>query len=247
VIDENKDGLFPSASAVSRTRKLLDAEAIKLIGYECKQTKYGEVSFLNFANSLTLLLKACGLYELAQRESIKIAFAIDGADMIQEWTHVSAGVKIIDTRGHHPITKQPLLQKRDDGEEAFVRVQSFELCSLLMIADARDSKDLYDDVLKTFYDWDKEISRIGIPAANGMPALRPFDVVHYSDLKTAWYLTNKGGGCKSTHFFCLLCAPVLEIDWYHITLESIAEIAADVVIKRSVIITVCVILFRCQP
>jgi hypothetical protein len=51
VIDENKDGLFPSASAVSRTRKLLDAEAIKLIGYECKQTKYGEVSFLNFANS----------------------------------------------------------------------------------------------------------------------------------------------------------------------------------------------------
>ena len=116
-----------------------------------------------------------------------------------------------------------------------------------MIADAHDSKDLYDDVLKTFYDWDKEISRIGIPAANGMPALRPFDVVHYSDLKTAWYLTNKGGGCKSTHFFCLLCAPVLEIDWYHITLESIAEIAADVAIKRSVIITVCVILFRCQP
>ncbi len=205
VVDENKEGLFPSTSAVSRTRKLLDKEAVRLIGYECRQTTYGEVFFINFNKTLRLLLKACGLFELAQTESIQIALAIDGADMIRDRTHVSAGVKITDTRGYHPITKQPLLQKTDDGEEAFVRVQSFELCSLMMIADARDSKALYEGVFKEFYDWGKKISLVGLPAEDGMPALQPFQVLHNSDLKAAWYLSDRGGGCKTTKYFCTLC------------------------------------------
>jgi len=179
---------------------------MRLIGYQCQQTKYGVVFFLNFENSLRLFLKACGLYELAQLDSIKKSYAIDGADMICDWMHVSAGVKITDTCGYHPITKQPLMQQTDDGEEIFVRVQSFELCSLMIIADACDSKELYYDVFKTFYDWGKEISRVGIPAANGMPALMPFHVTHNSDLEAAWHLSNKGGGCKLTKFFCLLCS-----------------------------------------
>jgi hypothetical protein len=207
VIDDgNKAGLFPSATAVSRTKKLLDDEAARLIGYEWKQTKYGEVFFINFNNALRLLLKACGIHDLARSESIQIALAIDGADMIRDRTHVSAGVKITDTRGYHPITKQPLLQRNDDGEEKFVRVQSFELCSIMMIADARDSKDLYEDVFKVFYEWGKDIGRQGLPEVNGMPALQPFNVVHNSDQKAAWYLSNRGGGCKSTFFFCLFCS-----------------------------------------
>jgi hypothetical protein len=206
VIDEHQENLFPSVSAVSRTRKLLDAEAGRLIGYECRHTQHGEVFFLNFNKTLRLLLKACGLHDIAQTESVHIALAIDGADMIRDRTHVSAGVKITDSRGIHPITRQPLLQRSDDGEEKFVRVQSFELCSVMMIADARDSKSLYEDVFKEFYDWGNDISRFGLPEADGMPALRPFNVVHNSDMKAAWYLSGRGGGCKSTNFFCLLCS-----------------------------------------
>lgn len=41
---------------------------------------------------------------------------------------------------------------------------------------------------------------------NGLPALRPFHVLHNSDQKAAWYLSNRCGGCKSTYFFCLLCS-----------------------------------------
>jgi hypothetical protein len=148
--DRNKEGLFPLAAAVLRTKKLLDDESFWLIGFEWKQTKYGEVFFINFNNSLRLLLKACGLHELATHESIQIALAIDGADMIYDQTHVSVGVKITDTCGYHPVTKQPLLQRTDEGDEKFVRVQSFELCSIMIIADARDSKDLYEDVFKYF-------------------------------------------------------------------------------------------------
>ncbi len=85
-------------------------------------------------------MKACGLHKVAVYESVSIALAIDGADIIRDRAHVSAGVKKTDTRGIHPITKQPLLQRNNEGEEKFVRVQSFELCSLMMIADMRDSK-----------------------------------------------------------------------------------------------------------
>ncbi len=48
VIDEYNEGLFPSQSAVDRARKLLDDHASEMIGYERKDTKYGEVFYLNF-------------------------------------------------------------------------------------------------------------------------------------------------------------------------------------------------------
>jgi len=203
VIDENNEGLFPSLKAVSKARKLLDEEACRIIGYECRRTQYGEVFFMDFNKSLRLLLKACNLHDLAQRESVQIALAIDGADLIRDRTHVSAGVKIIDSRGIHPTTKQPLLQHDDDGEERYVRVQSFKLCALMMIADARDNKALYEDVFKEFYDWGKQISISGIAGVNGEPDLMPFRVVHNSDMKAQWILSNKGGGCRTTLFFTL--------------------------------------------
>jgi hypothetical protein len=206
VVDEKDDRLFPSLKAVCKARKLLDQEAMGLIGYECKKTKYGEVFFVDFDKSLRLLLKACNLHETAMNHSVSIALAIDGADLIRDRTHVSAGVKITDVRGVHPTTKQPLLQRSDDGEERYVRVQSFEMCQLMIIADAKDSKSLYEDVFKGFYEWGKQISNHGIPASDGEPALKPFSVTHNSDMKAAWYLSNKGGGCKTKHFFCTLCS-----------------------------------------
>jgi hypothetical protein len=66
--------------------------------------------------------------------------------MIQDWTHVSVGVKITDTCGNLPIIKQLSLQLTEDGDKTFVSVQSFELYPIMIIADAHDSNDLYEDV-----------------------------------------------------------------------------------------------------
>jgi hypothetical protein len=206
VINAGNDRLFPSLKAVGKAKKLLDEEAVRIIGYECKQTQYGEVYFINYNKALRLLLKASGLCELATTESVNIAFAIDGADLIRDRTHVSAGVKITDPRGIHPVTKQPLLMRTNDDEEKYVKVQSFELCALMIIANARDTKALYEDVYKDFYDWGKKISSEGLPDENGEPELRPFNLTHNSDMKAAWYLSNRGGGCKTTEFFCTLCS-----------------------------------------
>ncbi len=52
-------------------------------------------------------------------------------------------------------------------------MQCFKLCALMMIADARDNKALYEEVFKEFYDWGKQISISGIAGVNE-PNLMPF-------------------------------------------------------------------------
>ncbi len=74
-----------------------------------------------------------------------------------------------------------------------------------MIADARDSKELYEDVFKEFYQWGEKLRLEGLPASNYGAALQPFHVTHTADMKAAWVLSSKGGGCKTKNFFCHLC------------------------------------------
>lgn len=205
VIDEDKLGLFPSPSAVDRARAKLDAYAFEKIGYERRVTPYGEVFYLNFQKALRLLLKACKLHDLATRERVKISLSIDGADLFRDRTHVSAGVKITDPNGIHPVTKQPLFIREEDGREEIVRIQSSQMCCILIIADARDKKDMYEEVFREFYEWGDLISREGLPADGDEPALLPFIVTHTTDLKAQWYLSNRGGGCKNKNFFCTFC------------------------------------------
>ncbi len=50
----------------------------------------------------------------------------------------------------HPVTKKPLFVQAEDGEEKMVKKQSSEMCCILMIVlmivDAKDKRDLYEDV-----------------------------------------------------------------------------------------------------
>jgi hypothetical protein len=206
VIDEEGLGLFPSTSSINRARALLDKHAFGLIGYERKQTKYGEVFFLDFKKSLRLLLEACGLHSLAQSESVKVSMSLDGADYFRDRTHVSTGMKVNDTRGCHPTTKQPLLIRNIDQTETICNIQSQEVCCIMIVADACDKKELYQDVFADFYRWGESLRTEGLPASIHGPALKPFDLTHCSDIKATWHLSNRGRDCKNTNLFCHLCS-----------------------------------------
>jgi hypothetical protein len=196
VIDEKKDDLFPSDSTVSRVRRLLDNYGSEKVGWERRMTRHGEVFYVNFEKAFRLLLKACELDEVATRSSVKVALTVDGADIFRGRTHVSTGIKITDERGVHPVTKQPFSMVNEDLDETyFLKVQSSEVCCVMIIADAVDSKEIYTDVFKEYYDWGESIRLHGLPASELGPALRPFSVVFSNDLKGTWYLTGKGGGC----------------------------------------------------
>jgi hypothetical protein len=160
------------------------------------------------------------LHDIATRDSIKISLSIDGADLFKDRTHVSAGIKITDTRGVHPITKQPLFViDEDTEEERIIKIQSSEMCCILVIADARDKKELYEEVFKEFDDWGERLRTIGLPESDGNPALRPFAVTHNTDLKASWHLSNRGGGCKNKTFFCTFC-PCTENSLIHYKVDG---------------------------
>jgi hypothetical protein len=208
VLDEGKIGLFPSPSAVDRTRQLLDKYAMEVVGCRREMTKYGEVYYLNFDRVIRLLLKATNLYEKAQRESVCLSFTADGALLLNSRTHVSCGVKITDVDGVHPVTKKPLTAVDEDTEEAFYNcVQSRELCAIMVMADAKDSKELYDEVFSEFYAYTERLRIEGMSASDdGEPALKPFKVAHPQDMKSTQTVSKRGGNCKMKTYFCHLCS-----------------------------------------
>ncbi len=71
----------------------------------------------------------------------------------------------------------------------------------MIIADARDSKELYEDVFKDFYRWGERLRLEGLTESENGPALKPFDLTQNADMKAAWILSSKGGGCKSKELF----------------------------------------------
>jgi hypothetical protein len=207
VLDDGKIGLFPSPSAIDRARQMLDSYAMEKVGCRREMTKYGEVYYLNFYRAIRLLLKATGLYHKAQRASVSISFTADGALLLNSRTHVSCGIKITDVDGMHPVTKLPLIAVDEDTEETFYNcMQSRELCAILVMADAKDSKELYSDVFKDFYEYAERLRIYGMPECDGEPALKPFTSLHPQDMKSTQTVSKRGGNCKMKHFFCHLCS-----------------------------------------
>jgi hypothetical protein len=208
VLDNEKVGLFPSPSSIDRARQLLDKYAMETVGCRREMTKYGEVYFLNADRAIRLLLKSTGLYEKAQRTSVSISVTADGALLLNSRTHVSCGVKVTDVNGIHPITKLPLAISIDDEEKenVFNCMQSRELCAILVMADAKDSKELYNDVFREFYNYAEKLRIYGMEASDGEPALKPFTVTHPQDMKSTQTVCKRGGNCKMKHYFCHLCS-----------------------------------------
>jgi len=206
VIEDKEEDLFPSISSVSWARSLLDKHGTEVIGWRREDTKYGEVFYLHFQKALRHLLRACNLHGIAEESSVKITLTVDGADLFKGGTHVSTGVKITDEWGIHPISRRPLgIINVDDDSIDFIKIQSQELCCVMIIADAVDSKHLCTDVFKEFYNWGNEIRLNGLPASEFDPKLQPFTVLYNNYLKGTWYLCNKGGGWKNKTYFCHLC------------------------------------------
>jgi hypothetical protein len=208
VVDENGEGFFPSASTVNRSRALLDKYGSEIVGYTSRMTQYGEVYYINFEPALRLLLKACNLHDLATTTSVKVALTVDGADLFKGRTHVSTGIKVTDPRGIHPITKQPFIVSSADetDDDDYIKIQTREVCCVMIIADAKDNKHLYEEVFKDYYQWGERLRVEGLPASQFGPKLCPFIVTHTTDMKAAWFLSSRGGGCKNKTMFCHLCA-----------------------------------------
>jgi hypothetical protein len=55
------------------------------------------------------ILKAFGLYELAQHESVELNIALDGAEICDGLSHLTAGIKMTDGRAVDPTDGMPVI------------------------------------------------------------------------------------------------------------------------------------------
>jgi hypothetical protein len=153
------------------------------------------VSRLIIPKCLSLLL-----FELFQLDHIardpsqppfQLACTLDGADISKFVSHVTAGIKILDPRAIDPISHLPI------GLEGSKKVQSRDLCFPFKVLLIRDTKTLYQEHFKDFFDVFSKLNlEGGFELGNN-----PISVSSPQDMSSMWKALGWDGGCKVKTFF----------------------------------------------
>ncbi len=140
-----------SLSHCKRERQALNKYALEVIGITQRNSQYGKVFYINFEKAILLMLDASGLSEYAKSGPVHLAVTSDGANSFCNRTQISSGIKVCDSRAHHMKTKTPVLVEDDEQPAHYIGVQSSEMCTILIMADARDKANMYEELFGDFY------------------------------------------------------------------------------------------------
>jgi hypothetical protein len=155
-------------------------------------------------------------------DGIQIAITGDGAALTtstRKAGQTCVGIKMVDPRCRHPITKElcfisTLPDEEEDIEvECYAGVQSADHCFPSAIVLAPESRDLVSKGFKPFFDFFNELKANGLPAHGDEPAFKPFDVICPADLSFQQKVTGLGGACKNMKFFCTCCESNSHDNW----------------------------------
>jgi hypothetical protein len=107
-LDKWEQGALPARSTIQKqARKMYDVgqQIIPIMPVQCP---LGEMFMFDYERKLRLILKTFGLEEVASRSSIEICITLDGAELCDYLSHLTAGVKVVDKRAIDPRSKKPL-------------------------------------------------------------------------------------------------------------------------------------------
>jgi hypothetical protein len=153
----------------------------------------------DFSKMLMFVLEMFQLDHIARdptQPPVQLACTLDGADISRFVSHVTAGIKILDPRAIDPISHLPI------GLDGSKKVQSRDLCFPFKMILTRDTKTLYHEHFKDFFDFFARLNREGLPELG----IQPIMVSSPQDMSSMWKALGRGGGCKVKTFFCYCCA-----------------------------------------
>jgi hypothetical protein len=153
----------------------------------------------DFSKILMFILEMFQLDHIARdptQPPVQLACTLDGADISRFVSHVTAGIKILDPRAIDPMTNLPI------GLAGSKKVQSRDLCFPFKMILTRDTKSLYQEHFKDFFDFFSRLNREGLPQLG----IYPIMVSSPQDMSSMWKALGRGGGCKVKTFFCYCCA-----------------------------------------
>jgi hypothetical protein len=202
-----KRGLLPSRSTIQRASQEMYQLGQQHIPFSRQQCELGEVFQYDYERFVRFLLRSFSLHEITQQESVELCITMDGAELCDGLCHLTAGIKITDSRAVDPRNGSPLCVVNYGLMGHIFHTQSRNYCFAVKSLLGKDTKDAYRifaDFLKFF----EKIMEEGLPESELRPAILPFIVLSSQDLSSMWKFLNTGSGARkngNTHF-CHVCA-----------------------------------------
>jgi len=147
------------------------------------------------------------LHNIAARESIKICMTLDGAELCDRISHITAGIMITDCRATDPRDGSPLCSSADGLVGRIFKVQSRNYCFAFKSLLGKDCKNAYKELTDFFRSF-KRLKREGLPESEFGPRLLfKMDVWSMQHLSSIWKSLNTGSGARKdcNTYFCHVC------------------------------------------
>jgi hypothetical protein len=200
-------GILPARSSIQKASYELYDLGQQHIPFHWKQCDLGEVYQFEFEPFIRFILKTFSLYEIAQRESVELCITLDGAELCDGLSHLTAGIKITDPRAVDPKDGTPLSCMENGLVGRIFKTQSRNYCFAVKSLLGKDSKPAHNE-FSDFFKFFEKLMQEGLPASEFGPAILPIIVWSPQDLSSIWKCLNTGSGARkngNTHF-CHLCA-----------------------------------------
>jgi hypothetical protein len=206
-LDLYQRGVLPSRSQIQRASYELHDIGQTMIPFCKKESQYGEMFQYDYEKFIRFILKTFQLSEVAQRETIELCITLDGAELCDGISHLTAGIKITDARAVDPKNGIPLCAVNHEHIGRIFSNQSRNYCFAMKSLIGKDSKVAYKE-FSDFFLFFERLKKHGLPASDLGPAILPMDIWSPQDLSSIWKCLNTGSGARkngNTHF-CHICA-----------------------------------------
>jgi hypothetical protein len=206
-LERYQRGVLPSRSSVQRASYELHRIGQSLVPFEKKVCAIGEMYEFNYERYLRFILKIFQLEVIAQFESVELSITLDGAELCDGISHLTAGIKVTDARAIDPRDGSPLCMTMDEMMGRMFHNQSRNNCFALKSLIGKDCKKAYKE-FADFFQFFEVVKRYGLAASELGPSIMAMDIWSPQDLSSVWKCLSTGSGARKngkTHF-CHLCA-----------------------------------------
>jgi hypothetical protein len=136
-----------------------------------RKSKVLVVKFTSMNMNVRYILKTFGLYSIAQTDSVELCITLDGAELCDGISHLTAGVKVTDRRAIDPRDGTPL-SFVEGGFGRIFNVQSRNYCFPIQSLLGKDTKDSYSE-FSDFFRFFEQVQREGLPQSQHGPRIMP--------------------------------------------------------------------------
>jgi hypothetical protein len=105
----------------------------------------GEMYQYDMEKSLCFILKAFQLEKVAHRESVEMCIMLDGAELCDGISHITAGIKVTDPQAVDPRDGSPLCMMNVEHYGWIFNNQSMNYCFAMKSLISKDTKTAYKE------------------------------------------------------------------------------------------------------